>query len=147
MELAALAEFGSLHPLVVHFPIVYLLTAPIFQAAGLFWQRSAWLGLSTVLEFCGFLSAGLASFAFHAEILGPDEAQRYIFERHEFFATGTLIVASLACFAKLMIWTRPDSARRLEPIALGLMLLAALLVSLTGHLGAEMTHIHRVIAE
>lgn len=60
--LAAKADWGSIHPLVIHFPIVLLLIVPLFILAGLLFpkQNKNLFGTALVLLWCGVLAIFLS---------------------------------------------------------------------------------------
>lgn len=144
--MSPLSDFPSLHPMVVHFPIVMLALAPLFQTVGLLTQRNDWFIASSVLLFGGIGAALVASHVFHAEPLGASDAVRLVFERHEAFANYTLWAATSAAICKLPRLIGYER-RWLEIVALVVIVGCLVLVSITGHLGAELTHIHHVRAE
>ena len=95
-------DFPSLHPLVVHFPIVLILLAAAFQAVVLWkpqWQQIRWATL--IIMGLAFISALAASTLFHAMIApnAPKEALA-IFEEHEKYAQYTLWMSGITFLVK-----------------------------------------------
>jgi len=141
------AEFPSLHPLVVHFPVVLLAAAPFFQAGGLLFRKRDWLLGAFLLLVAGALGAYLASYVFHAEPFDPSETIKAVFEKHKVFAAYTFRVSLLAILVKLPGFSARIRHTAFEAGAFVLMFAAAVLVIISGHLGAELTHVFHVKAE
>ena len=89
-------DFPSLHPLIVHFPLVLILLTVPFQAAVVWknWQQIRWTTL--FIMAAAFLSSLLASTVFHAEPTedAPKEALN-MFAVHEQYAFLTLWMSAL----------------------------------------------------
>jgi len=137
--------FPTLHPLVVHFPIVLLILAFIFQMIGLFNRKNEWNYVTLGLLAAGVLGAYLAGTSFHphTEELASDVDA--ILDRHELFATYTLWtgLAGLVLKAATVFLIKK---RKLvfEIVTAVILLLSAISVSEAGHLGAHLTHIDGV---
>ncbi len=123
---------GRLHPLVVHFPIACLLLALVAEALvllnGARWRVCTWF----------LLAAGTAG-AIAAVISGsqlPVESHGPAGERHELLGWITL-VASLGSGTLLVLAEWRQRQRWLFRLAL---LLTAVLVGITGHLGGELVY-------
>lgn len=142
-----IGAFPSLHPLVVHFPVVLLIAAPFLQIGGLVSRKPDWILAATLFLVVGITCTVFASYVFHAEPFNPTPEAKATFLRHEAFAAYTLWAALGALVFKLVNLFRRMRAKRVEVAALGAMLIAAALVAATGHLGAELTHIFHVRAE
>lgn len=133
------SEFPSFHPLIVHFPIVLILLAGVFQMISLAALRRemGWIVLG--LTAAGAITAWLSSNTFHPHTAGLSEnAQRLLLE-HElyadltfWFAIAAIVVKSISIFVKRPWWT--------EVPATLLLLVAAVAVAITGHHGAELVH-------
>jgi uncharacterized membrane protein len=141
-------EFPSLHPLIVHFPIVLLLLAPAFQLGGIVFRKPDWFQAAAWLAVAAAISAYLASHQFHAEPWSISGAARETFERHELFAAYTLWASLITVGLKgLEIISRERWRRVLRVLVLVAMLLSAGAVSVTGHLGAKLTHVFKIEAD
>ncbi len=139
--------FPSLHPLIVHFPLVLLVAAPLLQAGGLIARKRDWLLAASFFLTAGAISSALAAYVFHAEPFDPAPGARAIFIKHEAYAAYALWAALAALAAKLLGALPRLRTKTIELIALALMLAAGSLVLVSGHLGAQLTHIFRVQAE
>lgn len=132
-------EFPTLHPLVVHFPIMLLLLAAALQIAALFVFKREFGWIVFLMAILGSIGAYLASNVFHPHTTGLSEnAQRLLLE-HElyaqitfWFALVTVLVKGVSVFLKRSWWS--------EILATLLLLVAATAVSITGHHGAELVH-------
>lgn len=123
------------------------MAAPLFQAAGIICQKPDWAIAAAVLLGAGTAGVLMAGHVFHAEPLNATVEIREVFALHERYALYTLWAALTALALKAAARARHPHARRIELAALGPMLAAAVLVAVTGHLGAELTHIFKVQAE
>lgn len=137
--------FPTLHPLVVHFPIVLLILAFIFQVIGLFNRKSHWDYVTLALLFAGVLGAYLAGSFFHPHTEELSADVDTILDRHELFAsltlwsgiTGLLLKAFTLFFIK---------KRKLvfEIVTAIILLFSAASVAVAGHWGAYLTHVEGV---
>lgn len=136
-------DFPSLHPLVVHFPIVLILVAAAFQVIVVWkpnWQQIRW---ATLFIMAGaFFSALAASTIFHAEPSAdaPKTAVE-MFEQHEKYAQLTLWMSGITLLLKSIGIFFKINRRLFEVIVLITAIIAAIFLSITGHHGARVTHI------
>ncbi|PYF74650.1 DUF2231 domain-containing protein [Pedobacter nutrimenti] len=140
------SDFPSLHPLAIHFPIVLILMAAIFQVFVVWkphWQEIRW---ATLLVMGGaFFSALAASTLFHA-MIAPDapKAAMAAFEEHEKYAQLTLWMSGITLLLKSIGVLFKIDRRLYEVIVLIAAIIAAVFLSITGHHGAKLTHIEGV---
>ncbi|HEY5407144.1 MAG TPA: DUF2231 domain-containing protein [Ginsengibacter sp.] len=106
------ADFPKMHPLVVHFPIVFLMLAFVIQIVSFFvfkpnkmqgGKELSWVILFLVI--LGFIGANFASNIFHGgdtdlSRLGP--VTRATFETHEQYANYTVWISGFAAIAKII---------------------------------------------
>jgi uncharacterized membrane protein len=136
-------EFPSLHPLIVHFPIVLILLAAAFQVVVVWkphWRQIRWTTLFIMAS--AFFSALAASTIFHAmPSADAPKAAMEIFEVHEKYAQLTLWMSGITLLLKSIgIFFKID--RRLyEVIVLIAAIIAAIFLSIAGHHGAKLTHV------
>ena len=140
----ALSEFPSLHPLVVHFPIVFLLIAPFVWMAGLWRKQEPLLKLAWVFGILGLATAYLAAEWIHPHTEGLSALADAALDRHDFWADMTLSMAfasSLLMSARIWIKRYQKTAALL---ALAFALSAMFSVSRAGHFGAALTHVYGI---
>ena len=136
-------SFPHLHPLIVHFPIVLLLLAPFIGIAGLIRPRSEISWIALIVMGAGFLGALIATEIVHPHTTGLGPAAIFVLERHELFAELTLWFAGTATLASgAALITR--RFRWIEILGLVFALAAAGSVSVAGHYGAKLVHIHGI---
>ena len=126
---------GRLHPAIVHFPIGVLLAAIALD----FLSRRTGNHTNTVilLFYVGAWTAIAAAIA--GLLLGTGGGyDSGTFSGHKRFGVLVAIGATALYIMKLKPW--PDVTLRIRRLYLGLTALVAVLVFLTGHLGAELTH-------
>jgi uncharacterized membrane protein len=135
-------EFPSLHPLVVHFPIVLILLAAALQAV-LVWKDLKQIKWVTLVIMAGaFFSSLAASTIFHAEpSADAPKAALEIFEQHEKYAQLTLWMSGIAFLLKSIGVFFKINRRSFEIIVLIAAIIAAVFLSIAGHHGAKLTHV------
>lgn len=145
---ASFSDFPSLHPLVVHFPIVLLLMAFILQAASLFVFREqlSWVVLITLaFGFAGAIVAGKYVHPHTTDTISEHAA--LVLAEHERFASLTIWLSGTALlfknishfFLKRKLWA--------EIIITIILLGAAISVGIAGHHGAQLVHIEGIGAQ
>jgi uncharacterized membrane protein len=137
--------FSTLHPLVVHFPIVLLIVAALLQIIGLFYSKANWDYITLFLLASGVLAAYLAGSSFHPHTEGLPSHAAEILERHELFALLTLYASVAALILKVTgMFIVKSRKRMIEIITAFILLFSAVSVSLAGHWGAYLTHVEGV---
>lgn len=137
--------FSTLHPLVVHFPIVLLIVAALLQIMGLFYSKANWDYITLVLLAGGVAGAYLSGSFFHPHTEGLSSHAAEVLERHELFASLTLYFSAAALLLKITGMFIVRSRKRLiEIITAFILLFSAVSVSLAGHWGAYLTHVEGV---
>lgn len=136
-------DFPSLHPLVVHFPIVLILLAAAFQVVVVWkphWRQIRWTTL--FIMAVAFFSALAASTIFHAmPSADAPKAAIEIFEEHEKYAQLTLWMSGITLLLKSIGIFFKINRRLYEVIVLLAAIIAAIFLSIAGHHGARLTHV------
>ena len=142
-----MADFSSLHPLVVHFPIVLLLLAGLTQIASFFlWKKQLdWATLLLLLG--GFLGAYVASTFVHPHTTGLTDAASAVLEKHDQFAYLTIWLSGIGLLLKSVGMFFIKDKVWLEIIIALVLASAAFTVSKAGHYGATLSHIHGIGAQ
>ncbi len=147
----SLSDFPKLHPLVVHFPIVFLILAFIIQVVSFFVfkpnKKQSGKELSWVVLFLvvlGFIGAYLASNSFHGgdpDLTKLDAITRATFETHEQYANYTVWVSGFAALAKIISHFFYKRKFVAEIITVILMAGSVYTIAVTGDMGARLVHI------
>lgn len=144
---ADLSDFPSLHPLIVHFPIVLLLLAALSQLAGFFVYREALNWVTLFLLAGGFVGAWIAGTWVHPHTHGLSNTAAEVLELHEGWAAWTFWTSLTALLVK---GTNQFILRQnliAEFVIAVMLFVSAGFVSLTGHYGAQLVHIEGVGAQ
>lgn len=142
-----LSDFPRLHPLVVHFPIVFIILAFIVQIISFFVFKYELSWVSLFLIVLGFIGAFIATNVFHGgdpDLPALSEIARRTFEKHEQFAHYTEWISGIAAVAKIIshfvfkrkLWT--------GIIVAILMAGAVYAIHTTGDMGARLVHIDAI---
>lgn len=133
--------FTPIHPIIVHFPIVMLLLGAAAQIIAV-WKPDFFEKASNYLIIGGFIS-GVAAY------MTGDDAEEYaranlhashrLIEAHQDLALWSLVVFGLAIAVKFLRYRRPNF-KMLTPVLLGLTILGAALISVTGHYGGQIVY-------
>lgn len=143
-QVPALSEFPSLHPLVIHFPIVLFLLAPGLWLIGLWRKNRDLFSLALTANIFGLMTAIIAANWLHPHTINlPIDAQAAL-DLHDFWADWTLYTALLATILMgFAIWIR-RFAKTTTLLALVVAISTAICVSITGHFGAALTHVYGI---
>ena len=137
---AGLTEFPTIHPMIVHFPIVLLIVAAFVQIASFFVFRRELGWMVVVFVLIGAIGAYLASYVYHPHTTGLNaNAERLLLE-HELYADYTVWLSIGGLFAKVMSQFALKRAWWSEAVVTLLLIGSAVAVALAGHHGAELVH-------
>lgn len=142
-----LADFPRLHPLVVHFPIVFIILAFIIQIISFFVFKRELSWVSLFLIVLGFIGAYISTNILHGgdpDLPTLSEIARRTFEKHEQFAHYTEWISGIASVAKIIshfvfkrkLWT--------GIVVAVLMAGAVYAITITGDMGARLVHIDAI---
>ncbi len=146
MILVSLRAFPSLHPLVVHFPVVLIPMAVGLLAAAFLARSKALEWAAALCMLAGWASSLAAGQVFHPHTEGMTLIAQGVLDVHETWAKWTVGLSAPA--ALVIAWHSLIAGRRqrivLGILAMTLSLAAAGSVLIAGHQGATLTHIHHV---
>lgn len=137
-------EFPTLHPLVVHFPIMFLITAAIFQIAQFFVFKYELSWLTLILLLLGFIGAYVAGKYVHPHTYGLSERAAHILKEHDMYADWTVWLSGIGVLLKIVSHFVLKRKVWAEAIVSIVLIGAAYSVALAGHHGAELVHIEGV---
>lgn len=141
-------EIPVLHPVLVHFPIAFLLLAAVTALVWLGWGTRFWRDVTLMLLIAGFVG-GVAAYvtggAAEERAEGKPQVQQ-LSGQHESAALLTLMSSGLALFALAAYvgasrrFSRPNDRDMpmVRAVVAVLALVSAVLVARTGHLGGLM---------
>lgn len=153
--------WSAIHPLLVHFPIGLLLTAPLLIIMALLLRRSAraFTGAAWVLTLAGTIWAFLAVSSGEAAadlVTESGPAERVLSDHEELAELARTLFAvltglwGLALIAPRLLRRRPWRRRSLLIINVVVLVLyvgPALVLMQVGHLGGQLVHAHGITAE
>ena len=127
------------HPMMVHFPIAIITVGFLFDLASLFFKKNACLlKIGYWLEIIGMIGTILA-FGTGYFFTNPMEGEAGIIrDRHELFATVTLVIIIIASVYRMVINYLNKETVAARYISLGLFFLATVFVSITGYFGGTL---------
>ncbi len=144
-------QIPILHPVLVHFPIAFILLAALTALAWLGWGTRFWRNVTLILLVAGFIGGLGAYFTGEAaEEFGKGSARVEQFvKQHESMALLTLVATGLSLFVlaayvgasrKLLSANDPDEKDMpiVRVVVAVLVIASAVLVARTGHLGGLM---------
>lgn len=138
----SLHDFPTLHPMVVHVPVIMIPVAFLFGLISIFSGNRYPVALATAFASAGVLGGYIAAFPMHPHTRGLSEAAARTLQQHDFFAYSTLGITAFAVVVGVISLLKPHFLSK-GLLALTL-LLASLCVSVTAHYGGTLTYIHGV---
>src|SRR5262245_44880959 len=134
----------NFHPLVIHFPIVLVLTAAVVDLVDVAFERSVWLkAATTTLYVTGALSlivAFLTGLQAQGTVLVPGMAYPVLGE-HRMWAFITMTYCIVVAALRLLVLRGADGRSRRRRVALlGIGLVSVVLVQQTAERGARLVY-------
>jgi uncharacterized membrane protein len=141
---AKFSDFPSLHPLLVHFPIVLLLLAFLTQLLALFvWKKELSL-ITGILLLGGFVGAYLVSTFFHPHTGELSTTAQQVLDLHDQYADYTIWASGIALLLKAASHFLFKRKLWMEILVVAVIAGAVWSVSKAGHYGATLVHLHGV---
>ena len=127
------------HPMLVHFPVAIITVGFLFDLVSLVVKKDPCLSKTGYwLEIIGMVGA-IFAFGSGYFFTSPMEGEAGIMrERHELFATLTLISIIVATLFRIVITYLDKLSTGMRYLSLGLFFVAFLFVSITGFLGGSL---------
>ena len=133
-------QFGKLHPMILHFPIVFISLAPLVIVLSLFSFGRIWIPTIPYFVHLGTLSAlGTVALGFAAasHFGGGSELPAMLLWHRNLTVVAAALMVTLSLY---LLIKKPDLAVKIPLGMLGVSLLAALVLTAGAHLGAETVH-------
>jgi len=127
------------HPMLVHFPIAIITIGFLFDLAAMVIKKEPCLSKTGFwLEIIGMASAVFA-FGSGYFFTNPMDGEAGIMrEKHEFFATFTLITIIVATLFRIAVVYLNKETPKMKYLTLGLFFIAFIFVTITGYLGGSL---------
>lgn len=138
------SDFSSLHPMIVHFPIVLLLLATLSQIASFFVFKYQLNWVTLLLLLGGFLGAYIAKYFLHPHTYGLSNSVYRVLVEHEKYANYTTWLAVIGLMLKVINLFILKDKKWIELVITTVLFASAYTVSETGHYGAQLIHIEGV---
>ena len=137
-------EFPTLHPLIVHFPIMFLLIAAVLQLTGFFTFRRelSWVVLGLLLV--GFATAYISGRYMHPHTHGLTARAAQILKEHDLYADWTVWLSGTGLLLKGISHFAFGRKLWAEAVVSLVLVGAAYSVAMAGHHGAQLVHIEGV---
>lgn len=136
--------FPNLHMLFVHFPVVLLIVAFLFQILTFFIYKEGMDVATLIVLGLGWLGAVLAAYVFHPHVADLPEQTQKVFEAHESYAYWTVGLSSVALALKGVTFFFFQGKRWMELLILITMIATVFVISKAGHLGSQLVYIEGV---
>lgn len=146
-SMAPLLEFPTLHPLVVHIPIIFLMIAAAMSIVSLFLFKRELTWTTYVVLLIGFVGAYASSYWYHAHTTSLPPVTQQLLEEHEKYADYTIWTSGIAFLLQSVNLFFLKRKFMVNVIVTVLLIVSAVFVAIAGHHGAELVHKHGVGAK
>lgn len=136
--------FPNLHMLFVHFPVVLLIVAFLFQILTFFIYKEGMDVATLVVLGLGWLGAVLAAYVSHPNVADLPEQTQKVFEAHESYAYWTVGLSSVALALKGVTFFFFQGKRWMEWLVLITLIATVFVIAKAGHLGSQLVYIEGV---
>ena len=127
------------HPMLVHFPIAIITVGFLFDLLSLVFKKELWLPKAgywlEIIGMAGTIFAFGAGYFFTSPMEGEAGIMR---ERHEFYATVTLISIIVATLFRIVVAYLDKETTNMKYLSLGLFFISFIFVSITGYFGGSL---------
>ncbi len=130
---------GHFHPMLVHFPIAIITVGFFFDLFSIFYKKESCLSKTgywlEIIGMAGAIFAYGSGYFFTSPMEGEAGIMR---DKHEFFATLTLISIIFATLFRIVIAYLNKETTNMKYLSLGLLFLSVIFVSVAGYLGGSL---------
>lgn len=131
-------SFPSLHPMLVHFPIVLFLLAAVLQMTNLFLKNRTVLWITVICTIVAFVNGYIASTLLHPHTSGLTTSAKELLMEHEQYAYLTLWLGGISGLIGMVNLWKPIKGLN---IAFALFLIStSIVISISAHHGASLVH-------
>lgn len=141
---AALDDFPSLHPLIVHFAIVLIVVAAALQLLNLILIKKEIAWIIAAILLIGVLAAWMAGRNFHPHTHGISEHAKMVLEQHDTWAEWTINAGIIALILQVVNLFVFKTKRWAMAVIAVILTTSAFSVSCAGHYGAQLVHIEGI---
>jgi uncharacterized membrane protein len=134
----------NIHPFVIHFPIVLIVTAAVVDLVDVLFERPAWLGAAAMSLYIASAIAAIAAYLTGAQaastVLIPAMAHPFVAEHRSWALVATWYCSVTVAIRFAARGAGVPHARSLRALLLALGLVAVLLVQQTAERGARLVY-------
>jgi uncharacterized membrane protein len=141
---ASMNDFPTLHPLIVHFPIMFLLIVAAIQLVQFFVFKRELSWVALVLLILGFIGAYVSAKYVHPHTHGLSLRAAQILKEHDLYAYWTVWLSGIGSLFKIGSHFMLKGKVWAEIVVAFILLGAAYSVAMAGHHGAQLVHIEGV---
>jgi|GEM_PF-5535985 len=136
--------FPSLHPLIIHFPVVLInLAFPLYLIAFIYNKEQVRV-VAAACAVGGFIGALTAAYIMHPVTVDLSENATRVLAIHDFYAYLTVYVSGFSALVTCLVCLKKFQKKVFEIFVTLALLSSIATVTVTGHYGAMLTHIYGV---
>ncbi len=135
-------DFPTLHPMVVHIPVILIPLALIFAIISIFSFNKLFFKLGVGFLLFGIIGGFIAAFPMHPHTINLDQNALNTLSKHDFFAYTTLWLGTISVLLGLVYFRLPWRPIKLAYITI--LLFTVMSVSITGNYGGKLAYIHGI---
>lgn len=139
-----LATFPTLHPLVVHIPIMLLILAALIQWISFLVYKKELRWTAWALLLIGFIGAYASSNWFHPHTVTLPTHTQLLLTQHELYAGYTIWASGVALLLQSLHLFIFKGKTWISLVTAILITISAVFVAISAHHGAELVHKHGV---
>ena len=139
-----LASMANIHPLIVHFPIVFLLSFFVLDVTGAIFKKQTWRESASILLYTGTLAAAVTVLAGFqaANTVAHNDVVHLVLEQHKHY--GLMVTALASLLSVWRIWVHSHLQGFTSIIHILLSAVVCVIMLLGADLGGYMVYKHGV---